>query len=227
MADAGGAVEAKGGGSGTGSRRPHTVSRAPGVLRRPCAAPILLALLISACAADRSPLPSPPPPLPPPVARLPAPADDALLDDRLCLGLVHAVEAAGTAFQALRLEGAGEGRWRARPLDGELDSCRVDGSGMLTATYACMPARPGHGDPGSTEALYRRIEGRIDRCLARASWYPRRWAKAPEVTLAAGERQILWRDQAAWPRPALRLKVEQDYDRPGGWLLRFTAYMMR
>jgi hypothetical protein len=220
-------AEIEGGGPGAGWRRLPARSRALGAAWRRWP-PLLLTLLVAACTTSPSPPPPPPsPPLAPPVATPPAPADEALLDERFCLGLGTAVDASGTAFRALRLEDIGDGRWRARPLDRELDSCQVDGAGVLTASYACTPARPGHGDPGSVEALYRRIEGRIDRCLARASWHPRRWAKAPQVGLAAGEHQTLWRDQAAWPRPALRLKVEQDYDRPGGWLLRFTAYTMR
>lgn len=188
---------------------------------------VLLALVASAC-TSRPDRPAPPPsPVPEPAAEVPAVPDETVLDDRFCSGLSAAVDASGKAFQALRLQSAGDGRWRARSLDAELGSCLVEGAGVLTATYTCAPSAAAHGDPGSVEAAYRRIEGRIDRCLARPSWYPRRWAKAPQVRLAGGERQILWRDQAAWPRPALRLKIEEDYGRPGGWTLRFTGYTMR
>ncbi len=141
--------------------------------------------------------------------------------------MIAAIDAWKEAFRALRQESGGPGPWQARPLDRELGLCFVDGTSLLTAAYVCRPTMDGRGDRGTMEAMFRRIEGRIDRCLARPSWYPRRWAKAPPVQLSGGEQQILWRDQAAWPRPALRLKIEQNYQRAGTWTLRLTSYAMR
>ncbi|WP_191061087.1 hypothetical protein, partial [Geminicoccus harenae] len=69
---------------------------------------------------------------------------------------------------------------------------------------------------------------RLDRCLADPDPAAiRRWVKAGTVELAGGERQVLWHDEAAWPRPAVQLKLEEDYDQPGAWRLRLATYTMR
>lgn len=189
----------------------------------------LLGLLAGGCAPTRVPPPaSLPAPAPEPAVRRVAPAiDEQALDDRFCSGLITVLESWNGAWADMRQGPDGDGRWQARPLDSELADCTVDGVARLSASYVCRPASPGRGDLGSTEAMFHRLEGRIDRCLVRPVWYPRRWAKAPPVQLAGGERQLLWRDQAAWPRPALRLKIEENYQRAGSWTVRFTSYTMR
>ena len=148
-------------------------------------------------------------------------------NEDICEGLVAAVQAWEGAFAALRRQASGPGRWQARPLDQELDQCVVDGSVRISASYVCTVAVAGSGDRRSAEVVFRRVEDRIDRCLAQPLWYPRQWAKAHPVELAGGEGQQLWRDLQAWPRPALQLKLEEDYARPGRWSVRFTTYTMR
>lgn len=198
-----------------------------GGARRIVQALVGAAVLLAACTSSPPRAPPPPPPVPEPVVPPLEPIRRTSIDDQFCDGMTIAIDAWRDAFEKLRLASDGPGRWHARPLDGELGRCLVDGTNMLTAAYVCLPTMEGRGDQGSVDAMFRRIEGRIDRCLARPSWYPRSWAKAPPIQLSAGERQILWRDQTAWPRPAIRLKFEENYRRPGTWTLRLTSYTMR
>jgi hypothetical protein len=141
--------------------------------------------------------------------------------------LITTVDAWADGFRTLRLSELSAGRWMARPLDRKLDECFVDGTSRIAASYVCRRSASTSGGRSDVLANFRQIESRIDLCLAQPLWYPRQWSKARALDLSGGEQQQLWRDQHAWPRPALQLKIEEDYDHPGRWLIRLTTYTMR
>ena len=186
---------------------------------------ILLALVVFGCAPTKVAPPRSPAPIGPDTA--PHVVEDAADNERFCGALAAAIDSWGSGFATSREAGIGTERWRAPPLGPDLDRCVIDGLGGLATSYGCEASTPGPGDPGSTAALFVRLETLVDRCLAKPSWYPREWVKADPVRLAGGERQLLWRDQAAWPRPALQLKLEEDYGRVGRWRVHMLIYTMR
>jgi hypothetical protein len=206
-----------------GDRRAAAARGRPG---GPWLLALLLGVLLAACGRTASP---PPQPLPaPPAAPVPAPVVRADNQERLCLGLRQVVAAWPDAFASLRGPPTGPSGWQAPPLDDAFARCRIEGSGLLTASHACL-ARPGGVALRAVAAAgFQATGARIDRCLGEPdSAGARRWVKAGTVELAGGERQVLWHDAAAWPRPAVQLKLEEDYDQPGAWRLRLATYTMR
>ena len=158
----------------------------------------------------------------------PAPPVPEAPDDGTCTGLIAAIDAWDDSFEALRWSALSGGRWLAHPLDTTFESCVVDGMTGIAVSYACrQTASHPAGDRAHVLEDFRQAEARIDQCLEQPLWYPRQWTKARSLDLSGGEQQQLWRDQQAWPRPAIQLKLEQDYDRPGRWLTRLSIYTMR
>ena len=187
---------------------------------------LLLGVLLTACGRTASP-PTRPAPAPP-VVSVPAPVVRADDQERLCLGLRQVVAAWPEAFAGLRGPPTGPAGWQAPPLDDAFARCRIEGSGLLTASHACLARPGGVADRAVAAAGFQATGARIDRCLAEPDPASvRRWVKAGMVELAGGERQVLWHDEAAWPRPAVQLKLEEDYDQPGAWRLRLATYTMR
>ncbi|WP_159716593.1 hypothetical protein [Geminicoccus flavidas] len=159
---------------------------------------------------------------------VPAPAVRAGDQERLCLGLRQVVAAWPDAFASLRGLATGPAGWQAPPLDDAFARCRIEGSGLLTASHACLARPGGVVDRAVAAAGFEATGARIERCLTEPdSAAVRRWVRAGTVELAGGERQVLWHDEAAWPRPAVQLKLEEDYDQPGAWRLRLATYTMR
>lgn len=171
----------------------------------------LLGLLV-ACAKPEPPPPPPPPPAPtpPPVMQPPPTLDPATRVDRLCRPLLRIVDAEASGFASLRAAPAGERAWQGSAIPDGFYACEIDGRSNPGAQYVCRGSRITGGRAELLVDEFDRIAGDLDTCLARAEWFPRNWQRGHVMQFAGGERQLVWRDLAPNPRPAIALNIEEE-----------------
>ncbi|MCB1990663.1 MAG: hypothetical protein H6852_09755 [Geminicoccaceae bacterium] len=168
--------------------------------------------LLAACTTPEPPPPPPPPPTPapPPVMEPPPPVDPATRVDRLCRPLLGIVDAEPAGFSSLRGAPAGPRAWQGRAVPDGFYTCEIDGPTNPGAQYVCRGNRVAGGGAKLLEDDFDRIASDLDACLARSEWYPRNWQRGEVMLFAGGERQLVWRDLAPNPRPAIALKIEEE-----------------
>ncbi len=139
----------------------------------------------------------------------PAPLDPATRVDRLCQPLLRIVDAEATGFSTLRAAPAGERAWQGSSVPEGFYACEIDGPRRPGAQYVCRGNRVAGGRPRLLVDEFDRIARDLDTCLARGEWFPHNWQRGDVMQFAGGERQLLWRDVAPNPRPAIALKIEE------------------
>ena len=172
--------------------------------------PLLSLAWLAGCGAEPPPPPIIPPALPPIAAPAPAPPPPPV--PGLCEDLVRVVAAEAGGFAGLRGQALG-GRtgWAGAVVPHGFRACRVEGSARPVAAYVCegQPIKGGSG--GLLASVYVAVAEDIAACLGRTTWYPRAWRRGAERLFGRGERQTTWRDVTANPKPALQLKIEEDF----------------
>ncbi len=168
--------------------------------------------LLAACTTPEPPPPPPPPPAPapPPEPEPPPPVDPATRVDRLCRPLLRIVEAEPAGFATLRGAPNGPRAWQGSAIPEGFYTCEVDGPTNPGAEYVCRGNRVAGGGAKLLEDDFNRIARDLDACLARSEWFPHNWQRGEVMAFAGGERQLLWRDLAPNPRPAIALKIEEE-----------------
>ena len=192
----------------------------------------LLALLLAlaSCGGERPP-PERPEPAPPPA---PAPTPDEPENGRarlseealFCRAVTRIVDAEASGYSALRGEPRGSRRWEGSVVPPGMTACEIEGRSHPGAEYVCR-GETLHGR--NAELLLPAFErtGRLlDACFERATWFPRVWERGKVFTFALGERQQMWRDVASYPKPAVTLKIEEDFD-AGNFLIRLAFITLR
>ena len=143
-----------------------------------------------------------------------------------CDTLTRIVAAERLGFAPLRAGSTGDRRWSGTAVPFGFARCEVEGGFYPTATYACtnVPRRGRRG--GVLDDEFDAIGDAVDACLARAAWYPADWRRGDEHRFGLGERQVTWRDIKASPKPALQLKVEEDFLRHR-YLVRLAVFTLQ
>lgn len=169
-----------------------------------------LFLLLTACATRPPAEPPPAPAIEAPTAP-PAGAVTSRLD-RLCDDLQRIVEAEADGFAALRTSSRiGPTAWRGAVLPEGTQACTVEGDHHPGAEYICRGETLQGGRAELLEPAFNRLAADLDACFSRAVWFPRNWEKGQVIRFAGGERQQTWRDLAPLPKPAVALKIEEDF----------------
>lgn len=172
-----------------------------------------LLLLLAAC-AQRPPAEPPAAPLPAPVIEAPTLPLGGVVSsrlDRLCDDLQRIVAAEAEGFAALRTVRVGPTAWQGAVLPEGTRACTVDGDYHPGAEYICRGQTLKGGRADLLEPAFNRLAADLDACFARAIWFPRNWQKGEVIRFAGGERQQTWRDLAPLPKPAVALKIEEDF----------------
>jgi len=172
-----------------------------------------LLLLLAACAPRPPAEPPAAPATAPPVAAPTVPDDGPVSSraDRFCDDLLRIVEAEAGGFAALRTARVGPAAWQGALLPEGTRSCTVEGDDHPGAEYVCRGETIQGGRAELLEPAFRRLASDLDACLARAVWFPRNWERGRVMQFAGGERQQTWRDLAPLPKPAVALKIEEDF----------------
>jgi len=204
--------------------------------RRPVtrlAALVLAALFLAGCGGGTS---SQPPPEPaagqePEIAALP-PAEEAedrpitSALDRFCGALLRIVDAEGEGFAPLRGDRLGERHWQGAVVPPGMRSCTIEGDSHPSAVYVCHGETVLGGRAELLEPEFARIANNLDACFARATWYPQSWERGRRFAFAGGEQQQMWRDITSHPKPAVLLKIEEDFD-TGAFYMRMAVRTWR
>lgn len=181
----------------------------------PAGVAIGLLILLVAC-GPRPPAGPPAPPEPAPVIEAPLPPEEDAEPvtsrvDRLCDDLQRIVGAEPRGFAALRGTRVGPTAWQgAVRLEGTR-SCTVEGDSHPGAEYVCRGETLQGGRYELLEPAFNRLASDLDACFARAVWFPRNWERGRVIRFAGGERQQTWRDLSPMPKPAVALKIEEDF----------------
>lgn len=188
------------------------------------AARLLLVWVLFGCAPSEPIAPVEPEvvPLPELPAEPPA-ATGAAAADGFCGALTRIIEAEHDAFAPLRSTPVDQRTWRGRTVPEPFTGCRVQGDYYPGALYVC---RSGLAPATMLQGRFADLSSRIDSCLRRPSWYPRDWRRGDVFQFAGAEKQVMWRDVAEQPAPAVTLKIEEDFAR-ARYLLRLAVRTLR
>jgi hypothetical protein len=185
---------------------------------------LLPVLLLVACATKEAP---PPPPPPPPPAPPPAAVEpEGSRVDRLCGQLRQIMQAEPGGFAALRSSPTGERQWVGRVVPIDMSFCQVEGDFFPGAEYVCHGQEYAAASGDLLLADFNRYAQDIDACLARPGWEGRGWMRDAPTAFAGGERQQVWRNGGVRLRPAIALKIEENFD-TSNWFLRLNAFTFR
>jgi len=173
----------------------------------------LVLLILAACAPRQSAEPPAAPATAPPVVAPVVPDERPVSSrtDQLCDDLQRIVEAEPQGFVALRTVRVGPTAWQGAVLPEGTRSCTVEGDYHPGAEYVCFGETVQGGRAELLEPVFERLAADLDACLARGVWFPRNWAGGEVMRFAGGERQQTWRDLAPLPKPAIALKIEEDF----------------
>lgn len=153
-------------------------------------------------------------------------ADAASEQESFCTVLTRIVDAERSGFTPVRGGPAGERLWHGELVPPGMRICEIEGEQHPAAAYVCRGQRVAGGSAALLEPAFAAFAARIGACLARPAWYPRNWQRGQAFAFSGGERQIVWRDTAATPKPAIALKIEEDLVRRG-YYLRLAVSTMR
>ena len=188
-------------------------------------------LAITGCSAKKK-VDEPKPPEPPNTIIAPEnevntqrrPKDDT--DRQFCDGLARVVASESIGFADLRDDSIGESNWNGVVDFPKNFQCEIDGGSFPGATYRCLEPIILADNGSILNQHFEKLAERLDACFAQPYWYPRKWQRGRLFQFAGGERQLMWRDTATLPKPAVTLAIEESID-VRAYRIRLSVFTLR
>jgi len=170
---------------------------------------LALVALLAACTPSTKQTPTPiPVPEQPKVQQSPPATSVA---SSLCDELQTLIGTIGQGFAPYRGGVYADGTANGTFIPIGFRSCVVEGRNFPAAEYVCRGSATTSRNPSLLVDDFDALDKELGACFAKASWYPANWTNGDLHTFAGGERRRLWWQTGALPKPALALKIEEDF----------------